>query len=201
MDAPQIVDIVVEPLYDTQQILAAGSLGLTYFQVPIGQGQSVFGAAGVTKQLADTNMDLAGQLPAGYNFDLLGFRIQPSFTMTGTDARNWSVGCAFTFTIASKPYLRVPADTIPAGMGPAGYAGAFDAATSASGRGASHGAPHISNAYVISKKPLRLSQSQNFNVTLNWVVLQPVTSVIVGQIAAALPVRIYMDGFKIRPVQ
>lgn len=201
MEAAQVVDVIVEPLYDTQTILTAGALQLTYFQVPIGQGSSNFAAATVQKQLADTNMDLAGQLPAGYNFDLLGFRAQPSFTMTGTDARNWSAGGAFTFTIASKPYLRVPLDTIPAGMGPAGYAGAFDAATSASGRGASHGVPHLSNGYTIGKKPLRLSQNQNFSVILTWVTLQPVTSTVVGQAAGGLPIRIYLDGYRIRPVQ
>jgi hypothetical protein len=197
-DDARLVDVIVEPLYDTQTILAAGALTLTYFQVPLGQGASNFGAATVTKQLADTNMDLAGQLSAGYNFDLLGFRAQPSFNITAADARLWSSGGAFTFTIASKPYLRVPLDTIPAGMGPSGMGGATADATS---RMVAHGVPHISNSFTIGKKPLRLSQSQNFNVVLNWVTLSPVTSTVPGQAAAGLPVRIYLDGFRIRPVQ
>ena len=195
----QVVDSVVEPLYDTQTILAAGALALTYFQVPIGQGSSNFAAAATTtKQLADTNMTLAGQLSAGFNFDLLGFRVQPAFTLTPADARNWSAGGSFTFTIATKPYLRVPLDTIPAGCGPTGYGGAT---VDALGRAMAHGIPDLRNSYTIGKKPLRLSQSQNFNVVLNWVALSPVTSIVPVQVAPGLPVRVYMDGFSIRPVQ
>jgi hypothetical protein len=194
----QLLDVIVEPRYDTQTILAAGALTLTYFQVPIGQGQSNFGAAGVAKQLADTNMDLAGQLPAGYNFKLLGFRPQPAFTLTPADARNWSAGGTFTFTIASKPYLRVPLDTMPAGAGPWGYGGAT---VDALGRAMAHGVPELANSYKIGRKPLDLSQNQNFSVILNWVALSPVTSVVPTQVAAGLPVRVYMDGWLYRPVQ
>lgn len=198
MAGEQLLDVIVEPRYDTQTILAAGALTLTYFQIPVGQGATNFGAATVAKQLADTNMDLAGQLPAGYNFKVLGFRAQPAFTLTPADARNWSAGGLFTFTIASKPYLRVPLDTVPAGMGPTGYGGAT---VDALGRAMAHGVPQLSNAYTIGKKPLDLSQSQNFSVVLTWVTLQPVTSVVTGQAAAGLPVRVYLDGFLYRPVQ
>lgn len=200
MAGEQLLDVIVEPRYDTQTILAAGALSLTYFQVPIGQGATNFGAATVAKQLADTNMDLAGQLPAGYNFRVLGFRAQPAFTLSDPDARNWSAGGLFTFTIASKPYLRVPLDTVPAGCGPTG-GGAATTVAATSFRSSSHGVPHISNAYTIGKKPLELSQSQNFSVILTWVTLQPVTSVVTGQAAAGLPVRVYLDGFLYRPVQ
>ncbi len=201
-DAPQIVDVIVEPRYDTNTIPTAGTLTLTYFQLPIGQGQSVFGAAGVTKSLSDTNMDLAGQLSAGYNFDLLGFRAQPSLGMTAADGQNWSFGGTFTFTIASKPYLRVPLDTIPAGMGSAGFAAVAVGGAPLEQHGVSHGAAHLSNAFTIGKKPLRLSQSQNFIVVLNWPVLSPVTTVKpYATSVAGLSLRIYMDGFYIRPVQ
>ena len=201
MPEAQVVDVIVQPLYDTNTIPAAGSLNLAYFQAPIGAGVGNFGAAAAVKTIADTNMRLAGQLSSGYNFDLKGFRVQPAFTMTGTDGRNWSVGGVFTFTIASKDYLQVPLDTIPAGMGPAGYGSGFDAATVGTNRGVSHGAPHISNGYTIGKQPLRLSQTQNFFVTLTWVALSPVTSTVPTQPAAGLPVRVYLDGDLIRPVQ
>lgn len=192
-----ILDVIVEPRWDTQTIPAAGSLTLTYFQVPQGQGASNFGAAGVAKQLADTNMDLAGQLPAGYNFDITGFRVQPAFTMTTADAQKWSVGGTLTFTIGSKPFLRAPLDSVPAGMGP--YGSVFG--TAATGGITAHGWPHLSNAFVIARKPLTLAQTQNFSVVLTWVALSPVTSTVPTQPAAGLPVRVYMDGCLKRIVQ
>jgi hypothetical protein len=86
-------------------------------------------------------------------------------------------------------------DTIPAGAGPAGNAGA--AATAV----ASHGWPALANAFMIGRKPLELQQTQNFNVTLNWTTIQPVTTTVNGQAAAGLPVRLYLDGFLKRIVQ
>ena len=189
------LDVIVEPRYDTNTILAAGTLQLSYFSVPFGQGATNFGAATVAKTLADTNMELAGQLPAGYNFVILGFRVQPAFKLTQADASLFSAGAWFTFTIGSKPYLRVPVDTIPAGMGPAGNAGS--AATAL----ASHGWPALSNAFTIGRKPLELQQTQNFGVLLNWTTIQPVTTTVNGQAAAGLPVRVYLDGFLKRIVQ
>lgn len=200
------LDVIVEPRYDTATIPAAGVLQLTFFAVPLNAGQTNFAGAGVAKTLADTNMDLAAQLPAGYNFLITGFRAQPHFQLTGTDARLWSSGAWFTFTIGSKPYLRTPLDTIPAGVGPWGYAGAFDAATSAAGRGASHGWPSLSNSFGVGRKPFLLEQTANFGVLLNWTVLQPVTTgggtaVIPTQFVVGLPVRIFMDGILRRRVQ
>jgi hypothetical protein len=190
-----ILDVIIEPRYDTATILAAGALSLTYFALPIGQGATNWGAATTTKGLADTNMDLAGQLPAGYNFFITGFRVQPAFTLTQLDANSWSGGGVFSFTIGSKPFLRVPLDTIPAGCGP------FGITTNATVSSMAHGWPSLSNGYVIARKPLELAQTQNFSVILTWVTLHPVTSVVVGQAAAGLPVRVYMDGWLKRIVQ
>lgn len=195
---PQLLDVNVQPLYDTQTILAAGALSLTYFQAPIGAGQSNFAAAGVTKSLADTNMTLAGQLPAGYNFRVLGIRAQPMFSMNAADAARWSIGGVLRFTIASKDYLQLPLDTVPAGAGPYGF---FTQAMAANQSVAAHGFPSLGNAYVIGKKPLELSATQNFVVTLQWPALVTVTSTVPTQVAAGLPVRIYLDGFYYRPVQ
>jgi hypothetical protein len=195
------LDVIVEPRYDTQTILAAGALTLTYFTIPLGQGQSNFALAGVAKQLADTNMDLSAQLPAGYNFVILGFRVQPSFTMTVVDSRNWCVGGVFTFNIGSKPFLRVPLDTIPAGIGPAGFATVAVGGAPLEQHAASHGAPLLANGFSIARKPLELFQTQNFNATLSWVALSPVGGVVPTQAAPGLPVRVYLDGYLKRYVQ
>ena len=123
------VDVTVQPLYDTVTILAGGTTGpLTYFQVPLGAVGSSFTAAAGPKTLADTNMDLAGQLPAGQNFSILGFRLQPMFSLSGVDATFWSMGAWYIFTVGQKPYLRIPADLLPAGAG--GLSGAQFAAMS-----------------------------------------------------------------------
>lgn len=211
-----LLDVIVEPRYDTNIIPAAGALSLTYFAIPQGQGLTVFNnGAGVTKQLADTNMDLAGQLPAGYNFVILGFRAQPMFwisninatlAVTGqaNDANTWSHGGTLSFTIGSKPFLRVPLDTVPAGMGVSGGSALFTGFQAGS---AAHGLPTLDNAFKIGKQPLELSQTQNFLVTLNWVALVANVSAAANQIAATnvrsagVIVRIYMDGFLKRIVQ
>jgi len=196
-----ILDVIIEPRYDTATILAAGTLSLTYFAIPIGQGATNFGAATVTKQLADTNMDLAGQLPAGYNFLITGFRVQPAFGLTAVDAQTWSAGGVLAFTIGSKPFLRVPLDTIPAGCGPAGAVAVAVGGAPLEQHAFSHGAALLSNGYVIARKPLELAQTQNFSVILSWVTVKPVTTTVPGQAAAGLPVRVYMDGWLKRIVQ
>jgi len=204
----QIVDAVVNPLYDTNNIVAAGALVLNYFALPIGQGVTAFAAAG-TKSISDTNMLLSGQLSAGYNFDLLGFRIQPQFNIGNiagmlptNDPHTWSFGCVFTFTIGSKIYCQVPADTVPAGCGVAGAQ--FGIATGVAVTGGSvtsHGVPHISNAFMIGKKAQRLAQNMAFGATLTWPVVVANTSVTPTAAADGIPVRIYLDGYLYRPVQ
>ncbi len=205
-----VVDCIIEPRYDTNVILAAGALSLSYFTVPVGQGLSAFAGAGVAKSYSDTNMDLAGQLPAGYNFDILGFRVMPAFIVgaavaaaqvTGKiqDSNTWSWGGLFTFTIGSKPFLRCPIDTIPAGMGPFGYGGSF---TGEFTGGASHGWPALDNAFKIGREPLTLFSTQNFNVVLSWpLVVANTTAFANHQPAAGLPVRVFMDGKLKRAVQ
>lgn len=200
MPAPQIsqfVDVTVQPLYDTNTVLAAGSTQLTYFATPLGQGLGAFGAAGQAKTLADTNMDLAGQLPSGQNYKVLGFRAQPSFSVITADSVSWSAGAWFVFTVGQKPYLRVPVDTLPAGCGV--WGSAFG--TAASGGVFAHGLPALSNSFQVGKKPLDLSSTTNFAATINWLVANANTSTVIHQPAAGIPVRVYLDGFFYRAVQ
>ena len=55
----QEYEVTRQSLYDFQTYAAAGQTSLTFFQVPIGQ---------TGKTIADTNLELAGQLPAPKNF-------------------------------------------------------------------------------------------------------------------------------------
>jgi hypothetical protein len=187
----QVLDVIVEPRYDTNFIPTAGTQQILFFTQPIGQGTSVFATAS-SKTIADTNMDLAGQLAAGYNFIILGFRLLPSFNMTIADATLAFNGAAFQFVIGSKPYLTVPARTIPAGMGQ--FIGGAGATTTAG-----HGMPILSNAYTIGKQPLELAQTQNFSAALRWPGGgQAVTTSMAGGTtagAAGLPITCFLDGF------
>lgn len=193
----QYVDVTVQPLYDTATVPAAGALTLTYFSNPIGAAGGNFTAAASNKVLADSNMDLAGQLPSGQNFRVLGFRAQPHFALTTADAQKWSSGSWFLFTVGQKPYLRVPTDTLPAGVGPDGSV----FGTAATGGILSHGFPALANSFQIGRQSLELASGTNFQATLNWVAVVAVTTTAPTQPAAGLPVRIYLDGFFFRSVQ
>lgn len=198
MEAPvSMMDCIIEPRYDTVLYPAGGSTLLTFFQIPYGQGVGSFQtAAGVLpKTLADTNMTLSGQLPGGYMFDLLGFRLMPSFDVTDADLHGILNGAVFTFITGSKPFLTVPARTIPQGNGPAGSGASMN----------SNGWPLLKNMYGIAKKPLRLTQTQNFSVTLTWPSgqLHPATTAdaAAGGHLAGLPLTVFLDGYLYRPVQ
>jgi hypothetical protein len=187
----QVLDVIVEPRYDTNFIPAASTQQILFFTQPVGQGVSVWATAS-SKTLADTNMDLAGQLAAGFNFIVLAFRLLPSFNMTIADATLALNGAVFIFTISAKDYLRVPARTIPAGMGQ--FIGGAGATTTAG-----HGLPTLRNAFSIAKQPLELAQTQNFSAKLAWPGGgQAVTTSMAGGTTAGavgLPITCLLDGY------
>lgn len=191
---PTILDVIVEPRYDTNFIPTAGSQLITFFANPIGTGTSVWATASA-KTLADTNMDLAGQLAAGYNFRILAFRLMPSFNCTIADATLALNGAVFVFSIGSKDYLRVPARTIPAGGGQ--FIGGAGATTTAG-----LGWPALRNNFAIDRQPLELAQTQNFSAKLLWPGGgQAVTTTMAGGTtagAAGLPLTCFLDGFLYR---
>jgi hypothetical protein len=179
-----VLDVIVEPRYDT----------VLFFAVPLGQAGGVYipGAAGA-KTLADTNMELAGQLPGGYNFKLLGFRVMYGWNMSTLDLQQCINGAVFTFTIGSKPFLRTPLRMIPSGNGPVSTSAAVNTS----------GWQTLSNSFSIAKKPLDLLQTQNFQVTITWPggVVGTTTASATSQSAPGLPITVFLDGFLYRPVQ
>jgi hypothetical protein len=189
------LDVIVEPRYDTVLLPAGGAQLLTFFALPKGQGVGIFqpNAGAFAKSAADTNMDLAGSLPGGYNFKLLGFRVMYGWNMATQDLQTVINGAVFTLLIGSKPFLSVPLRTIPAGNGPMSTAAGVN----------TNGWPMLSNSYSIAKKPLDLLQTQNFQVTLTWPggVVAPVTVGATCQQAPGLPVTVFLDGYLYRPVQ
>jgi len=86
-----VADAVWSPLYDYQTYPTAGQLTTNFFAVPNGQNG---------KTLADTNMQVAGQLPRGNRFLCVGIEVEfwpgstPGLQLTAAPtaaqlARNW----------------------------------------------------------------------------------------------------------------
>lgn len=189
-----MVDVQVQPLYDSAFILAAGAAILTFFATPQGQGQTAWVAAATPKSVADTNMNLAGQLPAGINYKVLGFRIVPDFGMLIADARDLFNACVFTFFIGQKNFLQVPARLIPSGVG------VYSGGATASGI-ANLGIPSMQTMYQVGRKPFDLLSGQNFGITLTWFPPQAVATTLAARTTAGpvgLPITAVIDGFQYR---
>lgn len=201
VDLKKYKDVIVEPRYDTVVYPAAGATLLTFFALPRGQGNTAFQTAGgtaIAKTYADTNMDLAGQLPGGYFFHLLGFRVMPAWHITDNDMHFVFNPAVFQFIIASKPYLTVPLRTVPQGNGPSGSGSSMN----------SNGWPTLANSYSIRTKPLDLEPTMNFQCTLTWPSgqLTPSTTTTVGSPSAVgaglagIAFTVFLDGFLWRPL-
>lgn len=67
---PSQSEIIRQSLYDHLLYAAAGQTQLSFFQAPVGQGYATAlgSTASTPKTLADTNMQLGGQLPSGMAF-------------------------------------------------------------------------------------------------------------------------------------
>jgi hypothetical protein len=184
-------DTIAQPLYDTVPLAAAGATKLTFFAVPLGQGTTAFGTG--AKHLGDTNMDLAGQLAAGYAFQLQGFRFALPWNIPIADLILAFNGAVFRFFVGSKPFLQVPLRTVPSGNGAFVSTNAGSTATANVASGTS-GWPSMQNGFSIGRKPLILGATENFQVTLEW-------QGGVQAISAQTFITIYLDGYLGRPVQ
>lgn len=65
-------DVIYAPLFDSVSYPSAGSLQLTFYTSPIGQGTTTAPGASGTKTLSDTNLYSAGQLTKGNEFYMTG---------------------------------------------------------------------------------------------------------------------------------
>lgn len=166
-------------LYDFQAYPAAGSLNLQFFAIPNGQGGKTF---------SDTNMALAGQLPANINFlvqsiEVVFFPTTPTVAAQmpaafGAQAIAQIVNDAYIFRrsgnlefiVGSKPYLqdapmcKFPSKTyyqLDAALADVTTAGA--ALQSRIAYGDAKGRP-----YLLSPADLLLESNQNFSVFLRW---------------------------------
>ncbi len=102
---PNLSEVIYQPFYDYQVLAAAGAATQLFFQTP--QGQS-------GKTLADTNMDLAGQLPKGQAFSITGIQVEvlpgvgiddAAVTEFSDDVYETLKGGALELKIGSKVYV------------------------------------------------------------------------------------------------
>lgn len=179
-------EVIKQSFYDSAVYAAAGQVALNFFSTPIGQGVAALG--GGVKTLSDTNMNLAGQLPANQGFLIEG--IEVSFEPTtpsvaaqlpaafGAQAIAQIVNDSYVFrrsgsltlTIGSKPYLQeAPLMKFPASSDFAVSAALADVTTAgASLQSRIAYGKAVGRPYSLGSAPIFLTANQNFGVQLAW---------------------------------
>ena len=178
----QEYEVTRQSLFDFQTYAQAGQTSLTFFQVPIGQSG---------KTIADTNLELAGQLPAPKYFvvesiEIYFFPADAPVTVGNTTAITAVVSNyandvdavaqsgSLDFFIGSKSYLQeAPLGRFPpktrlqtefgAALQTKQAIAADDTAQIIGDYAAMAGRPYFLDPYKILLAP-----TQNFNVTLTW---------------------------------
>lgn len=174
-------EAVRQSLYDFQTYNAAGHTTMNFFATPNGQSG---------KTLSDTNMTLAGQLPAAQEFLVNSIEIlfrpsTPAPSASTVDAVVAAPALAtqindsylisrtgnLRFIIGSKPYL----EEAPLGRFPPKTHFELNSSLALATTVAADSiesriavARWTGRPYLLSPADLRLTSSQNFSVTLNW---------------------------------
>jgi hypothetical protein len=132
--------------------LGASDTNVILFQTPKGQA---------SKKLPDTNMDLAGQLPAGQKFTVkaITMRAEPGITLALLKALMTSG--SFEFKIGEKSYLKLPVAKLTAGCG-------IDGVTTGTTMEAYHNGQGDPRAIYSLELPIDIDPGQNFAVEMNW---------------------------------
>lgn len=178
-------ELLTQTLYDSIAYPAAGLNSASFFSIPIGQG---VGFGGGAKTRSDTNLQLAGQLPAGNMFICSSVEVsfQPATPTVaagmpaafGAQAVATSINDAYivgrsgnlNLTILSKPYIQ----DAPIGKFPPTADFTLNAALSDGTTLAASSQSRIGYAgwegltYVLTPNNLLIPSSTNFSVTLAW---------------------------------
>lgn len=197
---PQSPDVFEQPLYDHLAYAAAGQLQLSFFAVPQG---------GAGKTWADTNMTLAGQIPAQQKQLVRGIAISfvsgvlPSVFGAQADADGlndaaavWGSGW-LEFHVAGRLVLRdAPIGRFPSTHHLVASSSASDTSTPLAGQ-----LQQLRNAWgTFGGKvreltvPVTLMPGEQFALTLNWPALVPLPSGVAGRIGVHLLGENYQKG-------
>lgn len=192
------LEMLRQSLYDFQAYAQAGQTQLIFFQVPQGQSGKTFG---------DTNMSIAGSLPAGQQFLVQSIEIKfypGSNPSTGpvadapepfvNDTWLFAKSGWLEFNVGSKNYLREAAlDRFPPKTKLDGWASITSTLTAGAATedrisyATLAGRPYPIDPYIL------LESTQNFNVTLNWPTAVALTN--------AARVGLVLDGVLVRNSQ
>lgn len=187
-------EIIRQSFYDFQIYPTVGLTAMAFFQQPKGQGQASYqgAAAGNVKGIWDTNMDLAGTIPAGKIFRvesievpffpgavatanvwtpalINGFAVAAAATVQASmqDVQDFYQSGALQLFILSKSYL----DEAPLGRFPPkthlGMAAAVASNSATVGELVIGSAYQVGRAYKLDPE-ITLTSVQNFAVNLTW---------------------------------
>jgi hypothetical protein len=178
-------EVIRQSFFDSAVYAAAGQPTLSFFSTPIGQG---VGFGGGVKTATDTNMTLAGQLPAmqGFLIEAVEVMFLPT-TPTVAAAMPAAFGAGavavqvndsyivrrsgnLNLTIGSKPYLQDgPLMKFPASADFEIDSSLTDATTAAANLQSRIAyAKSRGRVYTLGGAPIFLTANQNFSVTLAW---------------------------------
>lgn len=171
-------------LYDSNQYLAAGHTQLAFFALPVGQGTSWVGSG--AKNLSDTNMNLAGQMPANQEFLVESVEVlfEPT-TPTVAAQMPAAFGAQVAAQIVNDAYIFRRAGNLQMVVGSKAYVqdaplmkfpssndftlnAALSDVTSAAANLQSRIAYGRAGGRSYKIAPILLTSNQNFSVTLNW---------------------------------
>jgi len=198
-------DPLRQPLYDATRQTATIAAGTTiaFFSTPVGQGTGIAGSA---KDELDTNLRLAGQIPANHVYELwsprivIGFDDVASATIPGV-AQHASVlnqllyQSFLRFRIVSQEKLLVPTFFLPAGAGPVAFATGFQAAAASFQQViATNGEPNQFAAQRLDPFPVIIPPLQQFTVELNIRKAVTLSAAVTGVV-----IWIVFDGILHRP--
>jgi hypothetical protein len=154
-----IIELIRQPLYD-EQALTSATVEQTFFQT---------GFAG--RDFRQTNLETQGQLPVPKFFVIDGIRIV--FTENKAkaakidDLEDLMYGSFFKFILGGlKDYLVVPTFMVPSGVGIVGMQDQ-GANTAAAEVLATHGAPVLSNRYILRQHVITIPPQQSFKATIS----------------------------------
>jgi len=155
-----IIELIRQPLYD-EQALTSTSIEVTFFQT---------GFAG--RDFRQTNLETQGLLPVPKFFVIDGIRIVFTENKTHStkigDLEDIMYGSFFKFVLGGlKDYLVVPTFMVPSGVGIVGMSdqGANTAAATVL---ATHGAPVLSNRYILRQHVITIPPQQSFKASINF---------------------------------
>jgi len=193
---PGVTDTIDQPMYDSVTFAAGAAMAKTVmFQTTIGQGG---------KTLAQTNMTVAGTLPAPWILNVRAIKFYVTNNTVPADLQNVLSNVSFTLNVGVKPFLQCPSLYLPAGMGgiltAAAQLGTSGAAQNIPLFSTSNGFPVPQAAFILDY-PIQIGALENFNVTLNPETAFNFAAAGGATVGVGATIQVFLDGALTRQAQ